>query len=278
MFADDTVLKIKGKDIDSTIRQINRDLEKVLNWLNVNKLKLNVDKTKWMIFGYKKNDIQEKFLQIDNIKIERVNTIEYLGITISENLKMEEQVNKIVSKTAKKVNALYRISKKLNLDARKTVYNTIIRPHFDYCSTLYLNTSREQMNSMQAIQNRAMRIVLKCEYLTPREQMLNTLNWLTIEQNIRLNTLIMIYKIKHKQVPKYITDEIKTRRDIHNMNVRNQSDFTLPKYKTINARNSIFYEGLKMFNELPQEIKDAQTIQIFKKECVKIVKHSFPLV
>lgn len=159
MFADDTVLKIRGKDIDSTIRQMNSDLEKVLNWLNVNKLKLNVDKTKWMIFGYKKNDIQEKILQIDNIKIERVNTIKYLGIIISENLKMEEQVNKIVSKNAKKVNALYRISKKLTLDARKTVYNTIIRPNFDYCSTLYLNTSREQINAMQAIQNRAMRIL-----------------------------------------------------------------------------------------------------------------------
>lgn len=97
---------------------------------------------------------------------------------------MEVRVKKVASKT----NFLYRIAEKLPFETKKIVFNTIILSHFQYCSTIYFKCTKEQIGRLRKIQNRGMRIILNCEYLTPREYMLKTLNWLSISQLIKFNT------------------------------------------------------------------------------------------
>ena len=46
LFADDTSVFINGKNIEQLIEIMNRELEKLLNWMLVNKLSLNVHKNK----------------------------------------------------------------------------------------------------------------------------------------------------------------------------------------------------------------------------------------
>lgn len=48
------------------------------------------------------------------------------------------------------------------------------------------------MNTLQKLQNRAMRLILKCDYLTSSKNMLEKLNWLSINQNIKYNSEIRI--------------------------------------------------------------------------------------
>ena len=50
LFADDTNVFNTGKDIDVLCNQINEDLQAIQEWLNCNKLSLNVLKTRCMIF------------------------------------------------------------------------------------------------------------------------------------------------------------------------------------------------------------------------------------
>lgn len=180
MFADDTTLTVKAKTVERAMELMTEDLEKIFNWLNVNKLKLNVDKTKWMIFTNKNNINTNLSLTIGGSNIERVNKIKYLGVIINDKLRPDDQVKKCVSKAASKVNMLKRLSNKLTFETRKIVYSTIVQPNFDYCSTLYLNATKEQIKSMQKIQNRGMRIILKCDYLTSKKFMLDSLGWLSI--------------------------------------------------------------------------------------------------
>lgn len=128
-------------------------------------------------------------------------------------------------------------------------------PHFNYCSTVLFLCDKKQIHKLQLIQNRAMRIILRCDYLTPRQHMLDSLNWLSINQQIKFNVLIMIFKIVNGLMPKYLSDKLVQVRDVHDRNVRSQNDLRLPNYRTENARNNIFYSGLKMYKELPNEIK-----------------------
>lgn len=51
LFADDTAMKISCKPIDQAMEQMNSDLNEISNWLNRNKLKLNINKTKWMLLS-----------------------------------------------------------------------------------------------------------------------------------------------------------------------------------------------------------------------------------
>ena len=44
LFADDTNLFDTNNDLKALIDDVNAELEKVINWLNANKLSLNIDK------------------------------------------------------------------------------------------------------------------------------------------------------------------------------------------------------------------------------------------
>ena len=272
MFADDTTLTIKAKNINEAISLMNDDLKRIFSWLNTNKLMLNVDKTKWMILHKKKIDVTNLTLKINKKEIERVSKIKYLGVILNDKLNLNDQIEKCIAKAAQKVNMLKRMSNKLTFDTKKIIYNTVIQPNFDYCSTLYLNTTKDQIINMQKIQNRGMRIILKCNYLTPKKFMLDALNWLSVAQRIRFNALVMIFKIKHGLVPQYLNDDVKYVHNIHSINLRNSQDFRIPKYKTNITTKSIFYEGMKLFNALPNEIKTINNLITFKKHCRTYVK------
>lgn len=185
LFADDTMIVVKDSNINTAIEKLNDDLNRVYNWLNARKLMLNIDKTKWMLIARSKIEGKLPEVKIDNIVIERVSQMKYLGIVIVEKIKFEQQVNICMKKTAGKVNFLSRISKNMTFDTRKIIYNTIVLPQFEYCSTIYFSCNKNQIASMQKMQNRGMRIILKCNSETPREFMLNALGWMSISQRIK---------------------------------------------------------------------------------------------
>lgn len=278
MFADDTTITISARDVDTAIKQMEIDLKNILNWLNSNKLKLNVNKTKWMIISNKKCEFDGKTLKINDESIERVKQIKYLGVIINDKIKMDDQIEVCANNAAKKVNLLKRISKKLTFESKKTIYNTIVAPNFEFCSTLYINGTKEQINILQMIQNRAMRVILKCDYRTPRKFMLNALDWLSIEQKIMLNVIVMVFKMKNKNVPKYLYEQISYVGENQERMLRNRNNFKLPNAKTENTRNSIFYLGLKLYNELPDKIKKIESLPLFKEKCKSFVREKFPIV
>ena len=50
LFADDTNLLMSHKNLDTLIAKINEEVEKVTIWLQLNKLSLNLTKTKFTLF------------------------------------------------------------------------------------------------------------------------------------------------------------------------------------------------------------------------------------
>ena len=53
LLADDTNLFDTNNDLKALINDVNAELEKVINWLNANKLSLNIDKTHFILFRNK---------------------------------------------------------------------------------------------------------------------------------------------------------------------------------------------------------------------------------
>jgi hypothetical protein len=55
LFADDTLLYIAAENLEEAVNKMNADLLSLSSWLNLNKLKLNIENTKYMIIKFKKN-------------------------------------------------------------------------------------------------------------------------------------------------------------------------------------------------------------------------------
>ena len=84
-YADDTtltsILDVFDRPGDLN-NNINEELNKICDWLNVNKLALNVDKTKAMIFHMPQKKVEKPVLLVNGTVIECVNNFNFLGITL----------------------------------------------------------------------------------------------------------------------------------------------------------------------------------------------------
>lgn len=87
LFADDTNLFMSHKNLNTLIVQMNRELEKVLAWLKVNKLSLSLSKTHFILFRSKRNKIDKTIsLKIDEQTVTQVKFTKFLGVFIDDSL------------------------------------------------------------------------------------------------------------------------------------------------------------------------------------------------
>lgn len=165
-------------------------------WLNVNKLKLNTKKIEYMIISKKKIATQTNVVKIGDDLISRVENVKYLGITIDEHLNFNKQMDILSKKLASKINFMKRISRRITFETRIITYNAFTLPHFDFCASLSVNCMKEHINRLQKLQNRAMRLILRCEYRSHTDTMLKALDWLSVNQRITYNIYTICFQDK----------------------------------------------------------------------------------
>jgi hypothetical protein len=276
LFADDTLLSVSGENVDECIMKMQEDLNELSKWLKFNKLKLNVAKTKYMIItSRRRNPSNSTTLSIDSEQIEEVKNLKYLGVQIDNKLDFKEHLNLVVKKIAKKTNFLGRISRKLTSVTKVMIYKSIILPHLDYCSSIIFMANKQDINKLQLLQNRGLRIILKKPRRTNIKWMLDALKMLSVQQRVNFNTLILIFKIRNKMVPTYLQDEILYTHEATTRTLRNADDFRLPRYQRSYTQNMIWHDGLQLFNELPTEAKRERNIERFKEYAREFVKERF---
>lgn len=270
LFADDTLICVAGKDFREIVDTLNDELRTLYDWLCQNKLKLNTSKTKCMVIGSKANC--RKFVELDlgiNINgdvIDYVSEIKYLGVYLDPQLSFSSHIDYLCKKLGKKIGFFNRIASCLSQWSKMLIYNTIILPHFNYCSSLLISCTKNDIDRLQIQQNKAMRIILNCNKYTPIGDMLQTLGWLTIWESIKRANLILIYKIEHRQLPEYMNKFLVKRLNFHNYNIRSKQNYNTDTVKLTSLQKSLFFEGVRLFNALPEEIKVSPNLNVFKRE------------
>lgn len=266
LFADDTVLIVIGNNIKLAEQKTNNYLKLINDYTNENKLMLNIAKSKWMMIGNKTNNNAQINIQIGSTELEKVEKMKYLGVTIDNELKLDTHIDSIQKKTASKIGYFKRISRKLTFHTKKIVYNAIVTPHLNYCSTILISCNNEQIDSLQKLQNRAMRIILNCDYLTPIDFMLKELNWLSIKQKILYNVILMVFKMKNNLLPTYLSNKLIYANEIHNRNTRNSGELRLPNYKKEATRKNLFFKGIQLYKQINKDMKEEKNVNIFKRK------------
>lgn len=268
LFADDTLLYFGCDMLGICLDVMNDTMERIYKYCCANMLKVNVNKTKWMLLDRKRksqvSDNLDLHIQLGGNLIERVEKMVYLGVTVDSQLKFRDHANQIIKTIAYKVNYLRRCSPYLSQWSRLMVYNTIILPHFNFCPTVLYMIGQNETSRLQKLQNRAMRIILKCSRFTPISDMLGTLKWLPVGQYLEYCVLVLIYKIKTGQAPVYLQTLLRCNSDVHEHNTRNRNNYRIQKFKKTSTYNSVFYKGMDMFNNLPQDLKNCLTVNKFK--------------
>ena len=86
-----------------------------------------------MIFHDPNKDIQYLTLKIDNVIIEKVDELNFLGLTMDTNLNWKNHYEKSCNKCTNIIGILNRLKYVLPLAIKIMLYNTLILPHIHYC-------------------------------------------------------------------------------------------------------------------------------------------------
>ena len=203
MYADDTTLYCCLEDIDHVNKQavVNQELQKINNWLIANGLKLNTNKSKYMIFSKPNKNIPVLQLRINNANIDEVQNFNFLGLQVSSDITWNLHINEI----SKKISRIIGILKKLQLIVPKnvllTIYNTLILPHINYCLLVWGSKSGKILQ----LQKKAIRAVSCAGYISHTEPLFKFYDILKVNDIYRYKLLNLYYNAKKSNIPIYIS-------------------------------------------------------------------------
>ena len=207
LFADDsTFLNSLNASFDSNISRsefetiFNRELNKIYDWLAVNKLSLNIKKTKFMIFHmHNKKILHVPRVTIANIEIERVHNFNFLGLKVNENLSWKDHSNKIALKLSKFNGVLNRLKHYLPTHILRTLYCSMVQSNLNFSLLAW----GFDVSKLEKLQKKIIRTILCSRYNAHTEPLFKTHCLLKIEDLFKLNVLKFYYKFVHGKVPDY---------------------------------------------------------------------------
>ena len=97
---------------------------------------------------------------------------------IDENLNWKTQINQVRINIIRNFQLLKRVRFFIDYDTALMVYNTLLQPHFDCCSIIWMNGNSTDLKRLQILQNRTLRIVLGVDARYNREAWYNTIGTL----------------------------------------------------------------------------------------------------
>ena len=106
LYADDTCIYISDSDINALFDVLNIELAALLEWLNANKLTLNVDKTFYMLFHRRRIKTDNLKLTIGQGTMKQTSQCKYLGLIIDNKLNWAAHIAHVKSKISKCVGIL----------------------------------------------------------------------------------------------------------------------------------------------------------------------------
>ena len=142
---------------------MNNDLLCVHTWLLANKLSLNSSKTEFILISLNhrlKNLTNQPNIKIDQDKIKQVHHSRLLGVEVDEKLSWNKHVESVAKKATSGVGTLRRIRDFVRRETLISIYNALVRPHFEYCSEVWDTLGIGLSTRLQKLQNRAARVIM----------------------------------------------------------------------------------------------------------------------
>ena len=254
-------------------RKLEINANKITQWLEENCLMLAPEKSELMIVSNKQTakQIQNIEIQVEDKVIKQKQQIKLLGITLDRNLsfngylhgdsKMEEKG--LIQTLSNRLWLINSMRKNMTENTCRMLMNGIFWGKLCYGMELYAGQNRNTIKQLQLLEDKCVKIVTGHKV---SKEMMDRCKWLNIENTLKRQTLMTVFKIRVEQQPKYLLRLI--------MNERAAVSSKIPNYETIQStdlKNSFISRATTEWNKLPQEIRETPPKK-FKKALTKYLR------
>ena len=122
-------------------------------------------------------------------------------LSLDDSYKLDSYKKKcvIVSHCYKILRDISRIKKYLLKEQLECLVHAVITSRLDYCNSLFINISKDNLHKLQKLQNAAARLVLGRRQRDSATKALKELHWLNVEKRIIFKILLLVHKVVRGQ-------------------------------------------------------------------------------
>jgi hypothetical protein len=212
-YADDTQLYLSfklGDDLDeaSAVAKMEECIIDIQTWMLSDKLKLNSDKTEFIIIVTRRqlDKVKVSTLQVGSSVVDQSSTaVRNLGALFDSQLNMQQHINKTCSSSFYHLYNIRRIRKYLSRDVPESLVHDFITSKVDYCNGLLYGLPDNHIAKLQRVQNASARLIVGLPRYCHITPVLYSLHWLPVRYRINFKILLLTYKCLHGLAPQYLS-------------------------------------------------------------------------
>ena len=216
-----------------------------------------------MIIGHKRQlnrvDGDLPDIVLNNEVIKRVDKTKYLGININQSLNRKEQYKTIKNKLKGGLSSLRKLKHILLQRKLDQVYKALFESHLRYSDIIWSNLSNTKLSQLQRLKTRAKKLIVGAKY----KDCWNC-EWLNVKSLLSFDKGVMTYKILHDLCPENLQHKFTERSMISEYRTRNPGNLQIPKVRLEYAIRSFYFSGVKNWNDVPDTIREQESIARFK--------------
>lgn len=169
-FADDIVIFSKARFVNEMVLNLEREVNHLFRCLKAKNLLLAPEKCEFIVFSKEKIHTHQFSIKINGKELKPGNTVRFLGLYLDKQLNWSYQVKQIKERCLKALNIIKCLrgvhwgSDPVTL---LMLYKSLIRSKMEYAGFLIAPCHSKLIESLQKVQNRALRLSLGCINSTP---------------------------------------------------------------------------------------------------------------
>ena len=277
IYADDTQIyfAFNVNNVDSAIQRLEQCILEIRSWMVTHKLKLNDDKTDFIVISSPHNnkEINSVQIKIGNETINTSKTVRNLGVVFDCVFNMENHITSVCQSCYFHLRNIGTIRPYLTNEIAAQIIHSFVTSKLDYCNALLYGLTEKSLSRLKKIQNTAVRIITRCnkwDNITPH---LKTLHWLPVHLRIDFKILLTTFKILNDLAPSYLSELLKYKTTPRCLRSESNHELDVPRTRTTSYGDRAFTVVAPiLWNELPEDIRFETELPLFKK---KLKTHLF---
>ena len=263
-FADDTTPYVCGENLTNVLYKLEANSALAISWFKSNYMKINTEKCHLILSGQKHEHI---WADVGDNKIWEENEVKLLGIKIDNELKFDNHVSDICLKAGRKLSVLTRIVKYLNFKEKRVLFKSFFESQFKYCPLVWMFHNRRTNNKINRLHERALRLIYN-DYTTTFIELLEKDESFSVHHSNIQSLAIELYKVVNNLSEGTFGNLFN--QFYSGPNLRSQTNIRCPQVNTeIYGKNSISYLGPKIWNIVPIDIRNIDSLEKFKIQIKK---------
>ena len=145
--------------------ETQQNLNQIADWTDENKMKLNEEKTNYMIFSRSETEFATR-LSLNGQTIERVEAVKLVGVWVTTWLDWEKNTAELCRKAYARLTMLTKLKYAgVSQEDLVHIYILYIRSVLEYCSVLWHSTlTGDQSQNLEKVQKTCLKVILGSQY------------------------------------------------------------------------------------------------------------------